>query len=507
MIQIGRLRAHPATRQIYLDDVEVQIGSRAFDVLLLLVASNGDLVKKEEILKRVWPESIVEENNIHVQVSSLRKLLGDDRGLIQTIPGRGYRLQMGPDATDKVRMQAGSPAVPTNLPASTSPLIGREQAIDDVARTLQTARLLTLVGSGGIGKTRLAIEAARGVLPRFPEGVYVVSLACATSPATVLEAIGKSLGIGPGEGPASLAQIAAKMRQRRMLVVLDNCEHVLESAAQAALVFLQDTGGTHILATSREALRVPGETVYTVPTLDYPEPDDQGDEVLRCSAVRLFLARATASNTGFPTDARSIQETGTVCRRLDGIPLALELAASRAAVLGIQTLSAHLDDRFRMLTGGHRTALPRHQTLKATLDWSYALLDDDEQRLLRWLGMFASGFNMAGIAAVMGAEWREQGKAINALTGLVAKSLVIVDNTTQEGRYRLLETTRAYAIQKLDDNGEYACAARAHAQYLSGLLNTYLDGRAQDVRGPTATSLRKDLNSIRSALVLASLAR
>jgi predicted ATPase/DNA-binding winged helix-turn-helix (wHTH) protein len=476
MIQIGRLRAHPATRQIYLDDTEVQIGSRAFDVLLLLIAGNGDLVKKDEILKNVWPESFVEENNIHVQISSLRKLLGDDRGLIQTVPGRGYRLQTQPGTSDDMRTPAVSPVVPTNLPASTSALIGREQAIEEVSRTLRSARLLTLVGSGGIGKTRLAIEAARGLTARFPDGVYLVSLACATSPASVLEAIGKALGARHEDTPPCLGQIAAQMKQRRMLVVLDNCEHILESAAEAALVFLQDSCGTHVLATSREALRVPGETVYTVPTLDYPEPDDQGDAVLRRSAVRLFLARATASNPGFPTDALSIQETGTVCRRLDGIPLALELAASRAAILGIQTLSAHLDDRFRMLTGGHRTALPRHQTLKATLDWSYALLDDHERRLLRWLGLFSNGFNMSGISALMGPQWCEQGKAINALTGLVAKSLVIVDNTTQEGRYRLLETTRAYAIQKLDDNGEYALAARAHRQHLSGLLNTYPDG-------------------------------
>jgi predicted ATPase/DNA-binding winged helix-turn-helix (wHTH) protein len=507
MIQIGRLSVQLATRQVYLEGNRVQIGSRAFDILELLIGANGDLVKKEDLLNRVWPESFVEENNIQVQISALRRLLGDDRELIKTVPGRGYRLDVQAVVADSDKVSnasdergCGDVAVPTNLPASTSVLIGREEAIDDVSQMLQTARMLTLAGSGGIGKTRLAIEVARGLFGRFPDGVYLVSLASATDRKTVLQAVGKALQPKLANAPASLEDITTEVGQRRVLVVLDNCEHVLDSAAELAQTLLHGNPGTHLLAASREALRVPGETVYTVATLGVPDHDAQSHEVLECSAVKLFLSRARALNPCFSCDEQSILLTGTVCRRLDGIALAIELAAARAVVLGIQTLEAHLDDRFRVLTGGHRTALPRHQTLKATLDWSYALLDGDEQVLLRRLGIFVNAFTMAAVVAVVGDEWRKQGKAINALAGLIAKSLVLVDSAVQERRYRLLETTRAYALEKLDDYGEHTLSAMHHAQHLCNLLNTHHAWHLPKSSDGSALDLRDDLDDIRAAL-------
>jgi predicted ATPase/DNA-binding winged helix-turn-helix (wHTH) protein len=501
MIQIGQLRVHLAARQIYLDGRRVQIGSRAFDVLELLIAGKGELVRKDEILKRVWPETVVEENNIQVQVSALRRLLGDERNLIQTVPGRGYRL----DANDRAALGAEETddvdaVVATNLPACSSKLIGREEAIVEVSQRLRSVRLVTLVGAGGIGKTRLGICVARGLLPDFVDGAYLVCLACATDASTVLQAVGKALGMKSAMGPSTLARIVKEIGRRRMLVVLDNCEHVLESAAELAQALLQHCPGTHVLATSREALRVPDETLYSVAALDFPNRDNESHEVLQCSAVKLFLSRARALNPGFSFDAQSISLTGTACRRLDGIPLAIELAAARAAMLGIHTLVAHLDDRFRLLTGGHRTALPRHQTLKATLDWSYGLLDDDEQSLLRRLGIFSNAFTMAGASAVMGDAWQGEGRTINALGGLIAKSLVIADSGMHERRYRLLETTHAYAMQKLDDNGEHAVAARNHARYLCNLLDGAGASDTEVSIDRCASSLRDELDDMRAAL-------
>jgi len=501
MIQIGGLRVHLDNREISRDGKPVRIGSRAFDILELLIAGNGALVTKKQILDSVWPDSVVEENNLQVHMSALRKLLGNERELIKTVPGRGYRLVSTQSACEvnAAIAESFSVDVPNNLPAYSSALIGRDEAIADISAALQTARLLTLVGSGGIGKTRLSIEVARGLSRRFPDGIYLVSLASATDAQSVIDLFCKVLGVKASSGGASLAKIADVLGERRVLIVLDNCEHVLKAAAELVETILQHNGQTHILATSREALRLPQESQFIVATLQFPTQCSQSHEVLQCSAVKLFMVRARAVDPNFSSDAQSIALTGTVCRRLDGIPLAIELAAARAAVLGIQTLAAHLDDRFRMLTGGHRTALPRHQTLKATLDWSYALLDEDEKVILRRLGIFVNGFTLSGAIAVMGEDWLQQGRVIDALSGLAAKSLIVFDHDVCERRYWLLETTRAYALQKLDEHGEYRLAALHHVRYLSGLLDC-TDTNCERASGEWPVALADKLDDIRAGL-------
>lgn len=502
MIQIGGLRVHLDSREISRDAQPLRIGSRAFDILALLIAGNGALVTKEQILARVWPDSVVEENNLQVHMSALRKLLGDERDLIKTVPGRGYRLVVATSvraahaAVEVHPVHAAHTAhtahtadeVRHNLPAFSSALIGRDDAIANGIEALHGARLLTLVGSGGIGKTRLAIEVARGMSRQFPDGIYLVPLASAADAQSVADLCAGALGVKSAGGNAGVTAITETLGERRVLIVLDNCEHVLTAVAELVERILQNNARTHILATSREALRVEQERQVAVATLQVPPQSSQSHEVLQSSAVRLFLARARAVDPNFSSDAQSIALTGTVCRRLDGIPLAIELAAARAAVLGIHTLAAHLDDRFRMLTGGHRTALPRHQTLKATLDWSYGLLDADEKVMLRRLGIFVNGFTLDGAIAVMGDGWQHDGKAIDALSGLAAKSLVIFDADPRERRYRLLETTRAYALHLLDDHGEYRLAAAHHVRFLSALLERgeswtlALSDRIDDIR-------------------------
>ncbi|MFM0396255.1 ATP-binding protein [Paraburkholderia phytofirmans] len=482
MIRIGPLQVDLASRELFLDGQPVRIGSRAFDILAVLIGANGALVSKSTMLEQVWPDTLVEENNLQVHMSALRKVLGESRNLIQTVSGRGYRLvsrdapaeHTGKPARDNAPYAADHIAslhsIPNNLPASSSSLVGRDQAISDIAQALASTRHVTLVGSGGIGKTRLAIEIARSLLAHFPEGVYLVPLACTVDANSVLAMFANSVGVSAASGPLTLAHISKALGERRVLIVLDNCEHVLGPAAELAEALLNASPAMRILATSREPLRVVDEHLYWVAPLDVPARDDESQHVLQRSAVQLFLSRARAIDARFSSDDRSIHLTGTVCRRLDGIPLAIELAAARAAILGIETLADHLDDRFDMLTGGNRTALPRHQTLKATLDWSHALLDDAERTTLRRLGVFVNSFTIDSAIALVSDEGLRESDVIAALSGLVEKSLVVMQAERGKASYRLLETTRAYAMQKLDDNGERRLVTLTHARYFANLL-------------------------------------
>ncbi|AUT76122.1 transcriptional regulator [Paraburkholderia hospita] len=490
MIRIGQLQVDVATRELFLDGKAVRLGSRAFDMLAVLIAANGALVSKSELLAQVWPDTIVEENNLQVHMSALRKALGNNRGLIQTVSGRGYRLvRRAASTTASAQTDSGDEVddaedgiqhrtTPNNLPSNSSMLIGRDKAVHDVALALASARHVTLVGSGGIGKTRLAIEVSRGLFERFPDGVYLVSLASTCDSGSVLAMFATSIGMNPTTGSLTLARVSKELAERRVLFVLDNCEHVLGPAAELAETLLSVSPAVRVLATSREPLRVVNECLYWVASLEVPAQDAQSQDVLQCSAVKLFLSRARAIDARFSSDERSIHLTGEVCRRLDGIPLAIELAAARATILGIEMLSDHLDDRFNMLTGGHRTALPRHQTLKATLDWSYGLLNEAERATLRRLGIFVNGFTMEAAIAVAGDHALRELDLIAAVSGLVEKSLLLAEVKRGKASYRLLETTRAYAVQKLEDNGEQRGITLNHARYFMSLLERDSSNRA-----------------------------
>ncbi|AFT85689.1 winged helix-turn-helix domain-containing protein [Paraburkholderia phenoliruptrix] len=523
MIRIGPLQVDLVGRELLLDGQPVRIGSRAFDMLAVLIAAKGELVSKNDMLRQVWPDTIVEENNLQVHMSALRKVLGESRGLIQTVSGRGYRLVARQSPLPAATRDASSAGLteprseahaghdahstaaqsPHNLPASFSPLIGRDDALLDVARSLAAARHVTLLGAGGIGKTRLAVEVARRLVGDYPDGVYLVPLASTSDANSVLAMFAASVGVSKASGPLTLTRVSREWGERRVLCVLDNCEHVLAPAAELAEALLNAGPGVRVLATSREPLRVAEEHLYWVASLDVPTHDDQGEHVLGCSAVQLFLSRARAMDARFSSDERSIHLTGTVCRRLDGIPLAIELAAARAAILGIETLADHLDDRFSMLTGGNRTALPRHQTLKATLDWSHGLLDDAERATLRRLGIFVNSFSMEAAIAVVADQGLREAEVIAALSGLVEKSLVVARADRGKASYRLLETTRAYALQKLDDNGERRMATLNHARYFAGLLERQMSAQARAPEGGADgwhARMRASLDDLRAAL-------
>ncbi|MBV9235430.1 MAG: AAA family ATPase, partial [Xanthobacteraceae bacterium] len=361
---------------------------------------------------------------------------------------------------------------------STSELIGRGSALDHLQELLSAYRLITLVGPGGIGKSALAVEVARTVVPSFHGDVCLVELASLADPTLVPLQVARALGVRLHGSDTSPETVAHAVGDRKLLIILDNCEHLVDASARLAEAFVSRCRGSVVLATSREVLRVSGEYVYRVPPLDVPPVDDaDSGDALRHAAVQLFVARAKALGADLAADEANLDSIATICRRLDGIPLALELAAARAALLGSQQVAALLDDRFAVLTGGRRTALPRHQTLRMTLDWSFNLLPPAEASVLTRLALFAGQFPMDGAIAIAGDV--EPALVADHVANLVAKSLVAAELRHHKPYYRLLDTTRAYALEKLRAGSEFGQTARRLALYcLTALERSEADSSA-----------------------------
>jgi predicted ATPase/DNA-binding winged helix-turn-helix (wHTH) protein len=467
-LEFGRFKVVPHRRELLADGKPLPLGGRAFDTLLALIDAGGTAVDKDILMRRVWPDRVVDENNLEAQISALRKALGTDRDLIRTVAGRGYQF------TGEIRAAAVTmpSASLSNLPQPVSELIGRDASVRDVADLIARTgnRLVTLTGVGGIGKTRLALEVARHLLQSFPDGVRLADLAPLTDPQLVPITVASALGLTPVSGTVSVERVAAALANKRVLVVLDNCEHLIEMAARMAEAMLRASSLVCVIATSREPLRAAVEYVYRVPPLDVPEEDSlDRDDVLRYGAVKLFVARAGAIEPR-DVDPRLASAAAAICRRLDGIPLAIELAAARSAGFGVEGLASRLGDRFRILTGGRRTALPRHQTLRATLDWSYDLLSESERVVMRRLSVLAGSFTLDTAAAIAASPDLDGEHVVACVANLVAKSLISIDLTGGATWYRLLETTRAYAREKLIESGEVERFERRHAEYYRDLF-------------------------------------
>ncbi|HKQ25771.1 MAG TPA: winged helix-turn-helix domain-containing protein [Burkholderiales bacterium] len=500
IIQFGRIAVLPLRRELRVDGEPVELGDRAFDVLMALVEAGGRILGKDELMARVWPDRVVEENNLQVQIAALRKALAEERELIRTIAGRGYQftgtVQPGSPANVGVATQAAA----TNLPEAVSELFGRDAELKEIIDLVAERRLVTLTGSGGIGKTRLAVEAARRLLSKFPDGVWIAELGALTDPNLVPVTVAAGLGLTFATGALSPERMAAALDSKRFLLVLDNCEHVIDAAASMAEAVLRASQLACVLATSREPLRAEGESLYRVPSLDVPaEQIVDREQLLKSGAVKLFLARTRAAEAQLSTDTR-IAAMAAVCRRLDGIPLAIELAAARAAAIGIEGLAARLDDRFRLLTGGHRTALPRHQTLRATLDWSYELLPATERVILRRLSVFAGSFTLESAGAVVSGGEIAAADVVDYVANLVAKSLVTADVNSAIALYRLLDTMRAYALEKLRESGEFEDLTRRHAEHNRDLFER---AAAEQETRPTAEWLDtygRQIDNLRTAL-------
>jgi len=465
-------------RELRSRGIAVPIGSRAFEILEAMVESAGELVTKGDLMAKVWPGAVVEDNALQVHISAIRKTLGTDRGMMKTVSGRGYRLLGNWSISDGSAQAAPDAALGprplhlsfrTNIPLAASALVGREEAMLQLGDLLTAYRVVTLRGPGGIGKTALAAEVARRLLAALEGDALFVELVTLADPGLVPSAAVNALGLQLGGDVISADSVARAIGGRKVLVVLDNCEHVIDAAASLAETLVRLCPRTTILATSREALRIDGEYVFYVAPLDVPSQQEAAANALEHSAVQLFIARTKSLRADFSVDAESLPTIGTICRRLDGIPLAIEFAAARAATLGLKQVAARLDDRFAFLTGGRRTALPRHQTLRATLDWSYELLPESERFLLRRLGIFPAAFTLDAAKSVMD---ENVANIEDGISSLVSKSLLTLVGSASERRWRLLETIRAYAQEKLVSSGEFPAAARRQARYFQRRLRS-----------------------------------
>lgn len=492
ILRFGRFVLHLDRRQLLEDGERVVIGTRALDLLTALVERRERIVTKAELLDLAWPGLVVEENNLPVQIGSLRKLLG--ARFIATVPGRGYRfiaeVEADVDApnastipsattpgtvTPNATTIANPPSIRrSNLPATLPPLIGREEESMALHRLLASHRLVTVVGAGGIGKSRLVQAVAHGQIERWPDGVWMIELAGVSDPALVPNAIAQPLGITVRVRDSATATIAAALAGRELLLVLDNCEHLLDAIADCADRLLDAAPGLRVLATSQEPLRTAAEQQYRINPLPVPlSASVPGAD--QFGSLVLFVARVRAVNPRFALDEYTLPLAVELCRRLDGLPLAIEFAAARVPLLGLRTVHDRLDERFRLLTAGARTALRRHQTLRATLEWSHALLSDAQRLVFRRLGVAAGGFTVALAQLLCMESDLDEWAVIELLGALVEKSLVVADDGEPQ-RYRLLESARAFALEQLASAGETHALTRRHGEAMLRLLRQADDG-------------------------------
>jgi predicted ATPase/DNA-binding winged helix-turn-helix (wHTH) protein len=496
-------------RELRSRGIPVPLGGRAFEIVTVLVKSATELVTKDHMMERVWPGAVVGEGTLHVHISAVRKALGPDRAMLKTVSGRGYRLlgswtpqqQEGtapPVSSSPTRTSGAPPA--NNFPPLITRLIGRAAACQFVRDLVSAYRVVTLTGPGGIGKTSLAIKAVRYLLPDFEDGGWLVELASLSDPGLVPSTVASTLGLKLS-GEISAESVARAVGGRHLLLVLDNCEHVIDGAANLAETFTRLCPRTTIVATSREVLRIDGESVYRVPPLDVPAPGQAApDYIMQYSAAELFVARTKALNAGFSPTAEDLASIATICRRLDGIPLAIEFAAARAAVLTVQLVAAGLRDRFALLTAGRRTALPRQRTLRATFDWSHELLLETERRLLRRLAVFAGGFTIDAAAAVMADTGFDASAVLDGIANLIAKSWVALDKSGAAARWALLETIRAYALEKLVEHAEADIAAEHHALYFRDLFTPQARGARSSLSDEDLARCVREIDNVRAAL-------
>jgi predicted ATPase len=463
---------------LLLDGEEpVHLGSRACEILTALVERAGELLSNQELMRRVWPDTFVEDGNLRVHVAALRRALRDGQAgnrYITNVPGRGYCFVAPVSVKEETAEAAPVPNVverPIDVPVPLARVVGRADVVPALAAQLKLHRFVTVLGPGGIGKTTVAVAVANGLLDSFRDGVRFVDLAPLTDPLLVPSALAAQLGVGISSDKP-LASLIAFLREKELLVVLDSCEHVIEAAAVLAEEIFRGAKGVHILATSREALRVEGERVHRLPPLSFP-PGAAGlkaADALEFPSIQLFVERAAASLGAFDLTDAEAPLVADICRRLDGIALAIEIAASRVDVFGVAGLAARLNDRFQLLMQGRRTALPRHRTLGATLDWSYSLLPESERRVLRRLAVFVGTFTMEAASAILAGAETSSSAVVDAVADLVAKSLVSAGVEGPIALYRLLDTTRAYMIEKLEESGEYGRLAQRHADHYRALL-------------------------------------
>lgn len=508
-VSFGPFELFPAARALEKNGVPLILGNRALDILIVLVERAGQVVSHRELLGSAWRGLVVEPGNLRVHMSALRKALGDGEAgarYIENVTGQGYcfvaPVKRTSTANSSERSPSSSPSIaqpqPRGLPPRLTRMIGRDDAVNTITADLRADRFVTIVGPGGMGKTTVAVSVAHAMLAGFDGKVCFVDIGAITDPALLPATVASTLGLGI-QSVDAIATLIAFLQSTRMLLVLDNCEHVIDAAASLAETIFSHAPEVHILATSREALRVEGEHAYWLTPLEGPPPDKRvsAEEALSFPAVKLFVERAAASDNRFELTDKNAPIVADICSRLDGIALALEFVAGRVGTYGLQGTADLLDKSLGLHWQGRRTAIPRHQTLSALLEWSYSLLPESERRVLRKLSIFVGTFTLEAAAAVASESDLDDARLGAAIDHLIAKSLVSV-TSTHEGApgYRLLETTRLYAIRKLGDSGEADATAERHARYFALLFA----GEEPEPRPQERAQTHEHLGNLRAAL-------
>ena len=506
--EFGPFRLDLARRELLARGVPVTLGQRALDVLVCLVRRHGQLVTKDELLTEVWPRVVVEENNLQVQISALRKIFqaaGDGERYLVTVAGRGYRFVApvrAPGAAAAADSAAGRqrPAPSGNLPEPLTALIARDAELEALTAQLSAHRLVTLTGAGGVGKTRLAIALGKAMMPAFADGVWFVELAPVGDRQLVLPVVAEALRASVGV-MGKLGDLADALKNRQLLLILDNCEHVLAETSRIVETLLHACPRLSIVAASRERLDIAGESVFRVPSLAAPAAGTPltAAAAREFPAVRLLEERAAALGIDFALTAANAELVASICRSLDGIPLALELAAPRLKVLSLAQLARGLDDRLRLLTSGARTALPRHRTLEALIDWSYQPLGAAEKLFVQRFSVCAGSSALASVRAVVAGDEVAADDVLDLLASLVEKSLIVTDAGSGEPRYRMLESVRLFARAKLAGGSEAELRER-HARHFAARLADAADAWETTTSAEWTAAHAGDVDNVRAAL-------
>ncbi|MFD1557210.1 ATP-binding protein [Paraburkholderia silviterrae] len=489
IIPIGECEVDLGGRALRRGHHALELGSRAFDVLATIALAGGRLVSKSELMEAVWPNTVVEENNIHVQLSAIRKALGADRELIVTVPGRGYQLAVSRRDTPRAQVPSrprDAEPVPGLTQLANDALIGREAAIAEIRALMDSTRVLTLAGAGGIGKTSLAREVAHRLATEKALDVRSVELAAHRTRHAVIQAFAHSCGLQFDErNEPDARRLAQALAAMPGLLVIDNAEHVIAHVAEiVGLIGRAAHSRLRMLVTSRFRLRVSFEVVYRVGPLALPDADSDAQTTLYSPAVRLFLRRLFSNGQHVDMNGERLSVVKEICRRLEGVPLALELAASRASVLGLEGIRQGLDEPLLYLGSGYRTAQPRHQNLRSTLDWSFDLLSNREQTVFRRLCIFDRPFSRVAACQIAGDAALSSTAVMDCVSELVDKSLVEMRFDSVELQYALSAPARAFGREKLLAAGEIRTIAERHTLYVGGQLLALPTGAAAVDRRP-----------------------
>ncbi len=477
-VHFGPYRIHPHQRVVLEAGRPLRLGRRAVDILLILLEQAGNVVSKQELIARVWPKSVVEDGNLRVHMAALRKALGDGQAgqrYIVTVAQRGYSFVAPLSIEPMTPPNEGAPQRPGhNLPLRRTRMIGRQALIDSLVQQLPEQRFITLTGAGGIGKTTVALRVAELLIGHYRDGIHLLDLAPLSAPSLILPNLAALLDLTHAEHEP-LATFARRVQERQLLLVIDNCEHLLDDIALISETLLRHAPRLHILATSREALRAEGESVQRLEPLACPPTTGNRAQAMGYPALQLLIERAMSHQDSFELSEAELPLAIDICQRVDGIPLAIELVAAQIERFGLPGLLVQMEDNFRLLTRGQRSALPRHQTLRATLDWSFELLTECERICLRRLAVFRGGFSLASAAAVIAGERIAPAEVLGSITQLVAKSLLNVEPGDDEVVYRLLDITRTYALEKLSSAQELDATRERHAARCLALMEQAQD--------------------------------